>query len=194
MAKKSAAPKRAKVQSITESELDDWVRGCADYLTGKGLRDRLMTRPSAKSLDGHPYKRLSFHDYEGFMTELRQVQADLNAAESRLQTLRRHFQLGEMVPFDEIEPRMDRAHEMVASALVEIADAVVETRARHLPGTKAMKLQEAAVKLADAAVGVTQPRRVREIAKRIMMEGRLEVPDDRTISHWIKTLKAGNGK
>ena len=193
MAKKEAVAKHAIAQT-TESELDDWVRGCAEYLREKGLRDRVLTRPSSNSLDRHPDKRLSFHDYEGLMTELRQVRSDLLEVESRLQKLRAHFQLGEMVPFDDVEPRMDRAFELVLSARVEIAGAMVETTSRHPPGTRAMRQQETAVKLAYAAVGETQPRRVREVARRIMLEARLEEPDERTITNWIKTLKAENGK
>lgn len=193
MAKKAAAAKHAKVQT-TESELDDWVRGCAKYLTEKGLRDRIMRRPSVNSLDAHPDRHLSFHDYEGFMAELRQVCDDLLAVESRLEKLTAHFQLGEMIPFDDVEPRMNRAFELAVSARLEISGAMLETTSRHPPGTKAMNLQQTAVKLAHAAVGETQPRRVREVAKRIMTGAHLAEPDARTISNWIKALKAENGK
>lgn len=183
-----------KKQKLTDGELDERIAKCATYLREKAMREGIMLRPSIASLDGHPDRRLSFHDFAGFMIELRRVQADLKSADDRLQRLRTHFELGEMIPFEEVGPRVDRVRELTLGAWIELSDAMAVANGGAPPPTRAMKLQKSAVTLARAEVGETQPRRVREIARRIMVEAGLSLPDERTISNWLKELETPNGK
>lgn len=178
----------------TEAEIDAWIAKSVAYLRERRLRDAVMQRPSIDSLEKNPGKVFCHHDFAGFVLELREVQADLKRADDRLQRLRAHFDLGKMIPFDELSPLVDRVREHTVQAWIELTDVLAVANGQHPQRTRAMTLQESVVALADAMVGETEPKRTREIARRIMVDAGLAAPTERTISNWLRELKKPNGK
>lgn len=185
----TAAESQSAARNRRERELEDWIESSARYLQDLALRERFYSRPSIASLEGHPDRHLSHHDFDGFMVELLAIEHDLDAACRRLNALRGHFSFGRLQPFDAVHSRIEEAGRLSSEAWASVRIAQNETRLEHPPKTRKLSLQQSATRLAFGAVGGSEHRRARDIAKRIMQKAGLQEPDEKTISNWIRELK-----
>lgn len=206
--------------SKTEADLDRWVNECAEYLIEKRKRDLFFSSRQSKDKlkvssaadipfinmmadmqrrevllrGGNPenvaVEHLSFYDYEGLMSELDSAEKEIQAVLNRITKLRAHFELGEMIPFDGIGHGIESTKESLTSAWLEIRRAREDVIFHHPPGTRAKPLHKAAVRLAYAAVDPKSPRRTRKLAKRIMFKAGLEAPEEKSLTNWIREVKA----
>lgn len=178
---------------MNESELKARIAEHARYISEQVLFERMHERPSVEGLDGHPERARSHHDFDGFMLELQDAEKDLAAAHKRLARLRQHFANGAMLPFDDAGRAVAAACGLVAQATAAVKQAGTATEEAHPPGSRAMKAQALAVRLAWIEFGESQPRAVRALAKRIIaaVTPPLATPTEKTITNMI--VKAANG-
>ena len=201
---------------ITEAELNIRVNECADSVKAKGLHDvRSGTkRASQEALDQAEVRVIreemknaekqisetelenagkrasSQHDYQGFMSELDSSLREIQAAMDRVHDLDTHFAFDRLIPFDRVSNRVTKAGALLSEAWAEIRCSQVELMATTRTNTRGLDLHKYAVRLAYALVGRTAPRRTREIARRIMDKAGLNPPDEKSLSNWIKEIKA----
>lgn len=207
----------------TKAELDRIAKECAVYLAKKAEFDSFFhDRKDKDDLPKEPPKslpfvgmlvesrkrdvarrdgdsenvgvgHLSFHDYAGFMSELESAESEVFKAWSRIQKLSVHFELGELIPFDQSSHTIQNAYALLSKARDEIKRAKETTLLHHPPGRRELLLQRSAVELADAHLGATSPRAVRGFAKQIMLEAGLPEPDPKTITNWLREIRAQMG-
>jgi hypothetical protein len=164
---------------------DDWLSDCAQYLVQLRDSQEMFERPSFARLN-EAARQTMFHDFEGVRTELDAAAIDLQRAYGRLSSLRAHFARSELVPFDGLAPAVYSAATRAAQACAELNIARHRLETYHPPRTRAMSLQQTAVRLAYAHLHTTEPRQVRRAAKKIMLLAGLAEPSDRAITAWIR--------
>jgi len=165
------------------------IKDHARYIKQTILDERLYQRPSTDSLDGHPDRNRSHHDYKGFMLELQDAERGLAAAHKKLSNLRQHFAKGEMLPFEDAGRAVAAACGLVAQATAALQQVSTMVETDHPPHSQEMKAQALAVRLAWAELGETQPRAVRALAKQIIAAAGLTEPCETSLSNMIKALK-----
>lgn len=167
------------------------IKGHARYIEQTILDERLYQRPSTDSLDGHPDRNRSHHDYTGFMLELAAAEKALDDAYKRLRQLRVHFASGAMIPFENVAGAISAAGSLSAQAWAAVHQAIDATATAHHAGTRELTAQRLAVRLAYAAHGATKPRAVRELSKKIIeaVSPPLSMPSESSLSAMVKALK-----
>ena len=166
-----------------------WVKDCALYLIETRYREAFYNRPSVASLNGHPAKDDCIFNFEQMNEELKSLQQDAARVMKRLNKLRGHLELGHLVPFEAVAPRIQQAATAVTDAQVQIFCAAQELHASHPATTRALTLQKSAVRLAYANWAVSKPRKIRAFAKKIILESGLEEVDESTLSAWLKEIR-----
>lgn len=170
----------------TDADISAWVKSCAKYLIEKRDRELFFSGRRTPSGDAVPH----FHDYDGVMSELDSLERDINSALRRITNLHTHFCMGELIPFEGTHNDIVRARDALWTAWSSVTKAKQDTREMHPPPGKALSLQKAATRLATGPFAVGDGfRSVRALAKRIMIEAKLPVPDEKTITNWIRELK-----
>lgn len=173
---------------MSDRELDAWIEGCAQYLIEKRERVALRHRPRLEDLQDHPDKARCHLDFEQMTGELESLERMAKSLSDRLGTLSGHFELGRLVPFDAAGHDVIAAREAAVNAWVAIRMAQQQIAAHHPPATRALELQQSAVRLAFAYCGQTAKRKVRSIAKRIMVKAGLSEPDEKSITTWLDQM------
>ena len=156
------------------SDLDSEIERCAQYLREKQAqqgREQTTEKP--------------FYDHSSLLAKLDWAEHDLAAAVAHLQDLHGHFVLGCMEPFSRHEMRVSRSYECATEALSEIRITKREVKIFHTQNTREMALQKSAARLAYSICGVSAPRSVREVSKRIMDKAGLSNPEASTLSKWL---------
>lgn len=128
----------------------------------------------------------SIHDRIGFLSELESISHDIDKASKRLINLSNHFAFDRMRAFSEFETRICAAHEKVSSAWSEIECAKIELRVKHAQNTRSMDLQRSVVRLASAYFDHLGRGVARREALRIIEKMGLDVPEQSTLSRWLK--------
>lgn len=201
---------------ITKKESSEWLESSARYLREKDLRDRLNNRPTTKSLNGHPDKAACYDTFADFVGKLETIERDLGAAVHRLAKLDELFMVGirrpghtfetsRNQPFENQANRIHAAYENAQKSLTEIQCARIEVNEEHPPATRELALQKSATKLAFGQFAVSDSRRVRAEAKRLMEKIGLQtisldgdpMPSPATLTAWLKEFRregAANAK
>lgn len=189
------------MNKLADRELKARIASHAKYIEQWILDNRLYDRPSFKDrvkkknknevigqgLDGHPEKDKSFHDFDGFMSELQTAEKDLKAAHEKLSQLRNHFSKGVMIPFENVTSAVNAASGLAAQACVAVGHAVEATREAHPDSDKTLRPQRVAVWLAWVEIGDKDRRAVRGLAKKIIESVRpsLKTPSEGTLNTMV---------
>lgn len=174
---------------IHGGEMRAWIHDCAAYILSCEADRRLYERPSNESLEGHPDKRMSHHDFDGFVAELQAAAKGLEVAGKHLRQLRSHFSKGSLQPFDSVAALVEDAGKLSAQAAALVENAERATRDIHPPRSRELAAQKTAVRLAYAATHVKHPRKTREIARRILECAGLAEPDEKSLTNWLRELR-----
>lgn len=174
---------------IHGADMRAWIQDCAAYILACEADRRLYERPSVESLEGHPDKRMSHHDFDGFVAELQAAAKGLEVASKHLRQLRGHFSKGSLQPFDSVARLVNDAAKLSAQAAAMVRNAEDATREMHPPRSRELAPQKAAVRLAYAATHVKYPRKTREIARRILECAGLAEPDEKSLTNWLRELR-----
>ena len=170
----------------TDADISAWVKSCAAYLIEQRDSDLFFSGRQTPPGDEGSH----FHDYDGFMSELDSLEREISSSLSRATNLDKHFRMGELIPFEHAQKDIERVKNALKNALVSVNQAEHDTREMHPPPGKALSLQKAATRLATGPFAVGEGfRSVRALAKRIMIEAKLPIPDEKTITNWIRELK-----
>lgn len=170
----------------SNADISAWVKSCAEYLIEKRDRDLFFSGRSTQAGDGvAPY-----YNYDGVMSEFDSLEREIKVALSRITNLDKHFCMGELIPFEHTHNDIVRAKDALRAALSSVTTAKQDTREKHPPPGKGLSLQKAATRLATGPLAAGDGlRSVRNLAKRIMIEAQLTIPDEKTITNWIRELR-----
>lgn len=177
---------------LTEEELSREIKDCAKYLREKAVLEvRIgLVRPTYEDIEAAGLQKLALYDYAGMVEEINGIAEKLTPAIERLNKLSAHFALFRLQPYSDIEGAIESARNHVVDAQVQLGLAINQMEGTRPPNSKAMTLQKSAVRLAHAILGASQQRRVRAIAKRIIMEAELDTPSETVLTEWIKEVRA----
>ncbi|MEJ5896347.1 hypothetical protein WIT60_05755 [Aquabacterium sp. G14] len=177
---------------LTEEELTREIRDCAKYLREKAVLDvRLgLVRPTHEDIEAAGLRDAGLYDYASLVDEIRSISEKLGPIIERLNRLSEHFAHSRLELYSDIEDEIEGAREHAAGAKVRVDVAINRLEGTRPPNSKAMPLQKSAVRLAHAILGASQQRRVRAIAKRIIMEAELDTPSETVLTEWIKEVRA----
>lgn len=195
---------------MNETDLRLWVKGCAAHIIKKREIDRLF-KGDIENQENNEFinsilairrrgegkdisiKDLCFYDYEGLMSQLDSSEREINTAYQTLSKLSKHFELGELIFFDEAASTVKNAKDSLLKAWLDVRGAKEIVRFYHPTGTRALDLHKLAVRFAEVYAGDEAPRRVRAIAKSIMLAANLPEADDSSISNWMREVRTEMG-
>lgn len=159
-----------------DAELKKFIRDSAQYIKDRRRQKMLFERAS--------------EDYEIIKDKLDRAERHLNAALKELGDLRAGMRYGSRWwAFREARPYVKEARDLVGKALAPLSDATVVVRRDKV--TRALEDQRIAVRLAYAHD--RDPRQVRSVARRIMIEAGIKAPkSESTITNWINKERASD--
>lgn len=177
---------------LTEAELAREIKDCARYLQEKALRDARhgLTRLTYEDIEAAGLRDSALYDYASLVEEIKSIADKLQAADRKLVSLRQRF-VTQLEPFGDVESYITKSGETTSTALAMLSVALNQLEGSRPQNSKAMPQQQAAVRLAHGLVGVSQPRRVIGVSKRIIEAAGLEAPSDRALKHWLKEIRDG---
>lgn len=164
---------------MKDNTLEQSVRDAAQY-----IRDR---RRSA-----HLWEKRA-NDHAIIKKKLDRVQRRVESALTELGDLQWDTRFHERwFAYSEVRQYVQRAREQIGNALGPLSDAQVIIR--RPPPTRSMREQQTALRLAEAIIGATHPRKVRGIARRIMMEADIQLPTDEAMTKWLRQIRQENAE
>lgn len=175
---------------MSQPTIDEWIRDCAAYLIELRTFEEVEVRPARVDLEKHSNGKNVFHDFSAIGEELNRANDEIKKAYKRLHNLRSHFSKGELKPFESIEARISRAATTAAKACAEIGAARDQLEFDHPPQTRALALQQSAVRMAYAYLHMSSPRSVRAAAKKMLTLAGIAEPSERALTMWINEEKA----
>lgn len=177
---------------LTEEELSREIKDCAKYLREKAVLDVRLgsVRQTYQDIEAAGLRDAGLYDYASLVDEIRSISAKLAPVLDRLNKLSEHFAHSRLELYSDIEGEIEGARAHAAGAKVHVDVAINRLEGTRPQNSKAMTLQKSAVRLAHAILGASQQRRVREIAKRIIMEAALDPPSETVLTEWIKEVRA----
>lgn len=177
---------------LTEEELTREIKSCAKYLREKAVLDvRLgLVRPTYEDIEAAGLRDAGLYDYASLVDEIRSISEKLAPMVERLNKLSEHFALSRLEIYSSIEGEIEGAREHAVGAKVRLDVALNQMEGtRPQKNSTAMPLQKSAVRVAHAILGASQPKRVREIARRIILEAGLETPSERAMTAWVNEIR-----
>ncbi|MFA7522993.1 MAG: hypothetical protein WCY71_08745 [Halothiobacillaceae bacterium] len=166
---------------MNDRELSREIKKCAEYLIEKQSRDEWLT-----GRDLEPGEAITLRDDLKMRLEKAERLADeLLKITEPLCVMTELGRAG--IVFGSIQQRARQAQDHAVMAKVEISRAIRECI--PAPRTRAMELQRSAARLAYGLAGEAQPRKVREVAMKIITEAKLDQPSDRALTNWISEEK-----
>jgi hypothetical protein len=127
-------------------------------------------------------------DHDMIQKKLARIERHLLAAVNELTSLQSDMRLGgRWWAFKDARRFLRKAKEQIGGALGPLSDA--QGAAQRPPSTRAMKEQQTALRLAEEMVGATHPRKVRDIALRIMVEAGIQLPTPEAMTKWLRAIR-----
>jgi hypothetical protein len=187
-----AKPSRPKV-TVRRNHLDrafeQEIATAAEY-----IRQRCGTKKTLRTTDD-PHPLIAddeFLDPRKFRRRIEGIRKHVEAIDRATAKLEIDFAYGRLDPFAESEQYILRTRDLASSIFVALHNALFVTA--RPPATRAHWEQRSAVRLAEGICGTSNPGAVRMVARRIILKAKIDMPDERSISNWLKELRRENGK
>lgn len=199
-------------RSQSDMNIDLEIKEAISYLLEMRKMPQTLRAPDDPShlSDGH------FINPDRIQNLLNKISRSLKAIDTATAKLETDFVYGRIDPYGEAHSYIRKVRGISLTALGPLSDAqhIFQAKKPYIrayirsqkrlhntqvpakqKGIRADYEQHSAVRLADSIIGVTAPRRVREVALRIMTGAKIEPPSDRAITQWLAALrKKQNGK
>lgn len=187
---KRTATNTRQGRSLSDRRLDLQIKKAVEYLVDRRTAPKTFREerdPERHWPDDH------FLDRGRIKKRIEKIIWHIKAIDKLSQEFEKDHAYGRIDPYIETYRHIHKARERVLSALGPMHDALTHTRQKQ--SSKADWEQHSAVRLADGIVGGTAPRRVREVAKRIMTDAKIKPCSEEAITLWLRALrKQHNGK
>jgi len=170
---------------MTDHDFKDWIDECVLYLNDKRIRNDLI-RPNHKNLENHPLKKVIQKDFDDIKSDIEEIQKSLDKALKKLNSLVSLFEYGSLKPFEgNIEAYIRQARVLSSDSLAQVRCAQISLYVEHPNRTRKKVLAKDAVVLAYEY----DPKNARRNSITLMQMANIKVPDEKTISTYLKEIK-----
>lgn len=170
---------------MVDKDLDAWICQCVAYLKDKRSRIDLI-RPNHRTLENHPLKDFVKKDFDDIKSDIEDIQKALDKALKKLNSLVSLFEYGSLKPFEgNIEAYIRQTRVLSSDSWAQVRCAQISLYLEHPNRSRKNVLAKDAVALAFSY----NSKRARHISKILMEKAGIEVPDEKTISNYLKEIK-----